>query len=559
MPLSSTLRVLLSALVSALLGVPAATQCATELLHDPAGESYDRLGMSVAYDGTTLVAGSGKGDTGSPPSGAAGHVLIWRRVAGELVLEDTLVGLAGVPAAPGDRFGHHVAVFGDRLAVTSGSPSAPGVLALFERHTDGPGGTGAHWEQIAAWDLLAEPPVSTFGRRIALSAEVVAFGGDTDFSGVDAVYYATHAAGFSPLRRLVGQFNYGQSIALSGKRLAVGSPSEGGGKFEAAGVVRTYTLDGDGYFVHEGTLFPPPSVSENFGRSLRWGPLYPIATLFVGIPEEPSFYGWGAGEVWEMKEELQVFPQPPIWVPGERFVSSSPSLGGYFGADFSVEVPPFGTSRLVIGAPGEGDEGNLHVFESPLAGGWSSAGVVPGTAGGSAPKTLFANRVAHHGTTAAVSHQKADGPGGFMQGAVTLVSLDEADCTLQADPLTLYHPFGGPQALSLDLGPAFAGDLYWILGSASGTSPGFPLFPFVLPLAVDPYFLFSAQHANSTILVDTFGTLDANGRATAAFVLPPGAPLFASSYYHAAGVFRLDPVVHTAVTNAVEVTFTFLP
>lgn len=77
--------------------------------------------------------------------------------------------------------------------------------------------------------------------------------------------------------------------------------------------------------------------------------------------------------------------------------------------------------------------------------------------------------------------------------------------------------------LSLDAGPAAAAHGYFVLASISGTSPGVTWAPgFPVPLNLDPFTdaLFAA--ANSPIFQNAFGTLDANGRGVANFVLPAG-------------------------------------
>jgi hypothetical protein len=113
---------------------------------------------------------------------------------------------------------------------------------------------------------------------------------------------------------------------------------------------------------------------------------------------------------------------------------------------------------------------------------------------------------------------------------------------------------GGKQTLTLSAGAAHAGDVYLILGSLSGTAPGLPIAPFLLPLNPDPYFFHTLNHPNQSPLVNTLGVLDAAGEATAAFQLgfasPPG--LSGLTLHHAAVL--LDPVSAkpTGVTNAVK-------
>jgi hypothetical protein len=93
--------------------------------------------------------------------------------------------------------------------------------------------------------------------------------------------------------------------------------------------------------------------------------------------------------------------------------------------------------------------------------------------------------------------------------------------SLYASPLALSLASGGMQSFTLRAGPQSAGDLYLVLGSASGTLPGIPLDGLEVPLVLDAYTWFTAQKPNLAPLVETLGQLDPLGRAQAALQLPP--------------------------------------
>jgi plastocyanin len=109
-----------------------------------------------------------------------------------------------------------------------------------------------------------------------------------------------------------------------------------------------------------------------------------------------------------------------------------------------------------------------------------------------------------------------------------------ADPSLSTDVSSLSAAFGGSVAFTLDAGPAFAGRLYGMTGSASGFAPG-TLLPGggVLPLNQDFVFDFIRRSFGSPMLTDFTGTLDANGQAFAMLevfsslpaALPPGTTL----------------------------------
>src|SRR4030095_5489084 len=89
---------------------------------------------------------------------------------------------------------------------------------------------------------------------------------------------------------------------------------------------------------------------------------------------------------------------------------------------------------------------------------------------------------------------------------------------ITARPLQVSVSIGQEQYLALDAGPANAGRVYRCLCSLSGTSPLTPLpVGGMLPLHLDSYLHWTYDHPNTSILQNSFGVLDANGRATVTF------------------------------------------
>ena len=75
---------------------------------------------------------------------------------------------------------------------------------------------------------------------------------------------------------------------------------------------------------------------------------------------------------------------------------------------------------------------------------------------------------------------------------------------------------GGALDLRLDAGMAFAGELYWVLGSRTGTTPALELGPGVqLFLVADAYTSYTGSKPNQGPLIGTLGTLDGAGRGLA--------------------------------------------
>jgi hypothetical protein len=131
-------------------------------------------------------------------------------------------------------------------------------------------------------------------------------------------------------------------------------------------------------------------------------------------------------------------------------------------------------------------------------------------------------------------------------------------CTLGIDINEISITVGGSQTLSVYAGLANAGNLYIVLGSLSGTSPGVPFQSVLVPLNLDPYGTFTLNNPNSPILSNSLGFLDASGEAVASFNIPPAtvlpAPLPA---FHAALI--IDPFTGVATLATNPVTASLLP
>lgn len=82
---------------------------------------------------------------------------------------------------------------------------------------------------------------------------------------------------------------------------------------------------------------------------------------------------------------------------------------------------------------------------------------------------------------------------------------------------------GGDQQLTLDAGAPRAGQLFVMLGSATGSAPGTvdPVTGIAVPLVLDTYFLDLLVLQGGGVITPFVGWLDANGRASASFAIPP--------------------------------------
>ena|GEM_PF-656776 len=96
------------------------------------------------------------------------------------------------------------------------------------------------------------------------------------------------------------------------------------------------------------------------------------------------------------------------------------------------------------------------------------------------------------------------------------ILLVPAGADLTIDPSNISVAAAGSATLTLDLGPAHAGENYIILAGAS-SSPNFMLDGVLIHLAYDFIFQYSLSNKNTAMFSNTYGVLDASGQATATF------------------------------------------
>lgn len=127
-----------------------------------------------------------------------------------------------------------------------------------------------------------------------------------------------------------------------------------------------------------------------------------------------------------------------------------------------------------------------------------------------------------------VANAIAAGSGPFPFYAVEALEAQVTDLvitvptTLSRDIAQLSLATGGTQNLVLDAGLDHAGEIFWMLGSLSGTLPGFRVNGFVVPLNHDSYTTYTLVHLNAGPLLPSVGILDGQGQAGAALTIPAG-------------------------------------
>jgi hypothetical protein len=113
------------------------------------------------------------------------------------------------------------------------------------------------------------------------------------------------------------------------------------------------------------------------------------------------------------------------------------------------------------------------------------------------------------------------------------------DPTFSAAPASLDLEGGGTVSFRIDAGREYAGGLYLLLGTASGTNPASPIGLTRWPLVSDSYTHLSFAQANQPPWTANLGKLDDAGRATVSLAIPPMLPdvLGGLELNHAAAVW----------------------
>jgi hypothetical protein len=127
---------------------------------------------------------------------------------------------------------------------------------------------------------------------------------------------------------------------------------------------------------------------------------------------------------------------------------------------------------------------------------------------------------------------------------------------LTADVTEISRSGHGVQTLTLDAGSARAGQSYVMLGSLSGTTPGFERSGISVSLNPDLYMLVLLRHPDLSPVQPARGTLDVNGRATATFALERrwnAAAVVGRTFHHAYVLWDRDCRI-TFASNSVPVT-----
>jgi hypothetical protein len=180
-----------------------------------------------------------------------------------------------------------------------------------------------------------------------------------------------------------------------------------------------------------------------------------------------------------------------------------------------------------------------------------------------------ANFFCTSGTNVAISVPLSGFNAGFQLGVQVMLchgnngSICSAPVTVIVDPALVGAPptvslaAGGVHQLSVGASALAAGGFYLIAGTVSGTSPGFPVGQFLVPLNPDDWFNVTVSNPDTFPLSGFQGLLDAAGNAVATLTVPAGLPpsLAGLVINHAVGVVTPGGVL-VGVSAAASLTLT---
>ena len=270
--------------VAAIAGAGIAGKCVfapvqTAVLVGTNTASNDRLGSSVAVDGSTLVSGAPFSSLRTQFSGA---VTVFTRVAGGWTAQATVT-----PSDPAlvDFFGWSVDISGDTMVVGSqgnnGGGTDSGAAYVFTR-------VGSTWTQQAKLLPSDTAALDQFGFSVAIEGDTIVVGspfddGTTADSG-SAYIFTRSGTIWTEQARLSGpgelaSDNFGRSVGLTAGSIVIGSPGDDDAGVNA-GTAYVFTSGVGGWTLQQQISAADASTGDLFGQSVAIN----LDTVAVGAP-----------------------------------------------------------------------------------------------------------------------------------------------------------------------------------------------------------------------------------------------------------------------------------
>ncbi len=314
-----------------------------------------QFGNAIAVSGNTMVVGARFDSTTASQAGAA---YVYILSGGTWTQQAVLLANDGALA---DKFGYSVAISGDTIVVGAYNDDSPlsnaGSAYVFVRS----GTTWSFQQKLTASDEAAD---DQFGIAVAIGGPTIFVGANfsdqPSNSDAGAVYrYTQSGTVWSQVQKLIpvggvilGD-HFGEALAVSGTKLAVGSPGADV-PLTAAGSVYVFVDIGGSYIQQDKISIATGANGDNFGNSvaIEGNTLIGGALQYTPIVAQPAY---GAAYVYEFNGSA--------WVSQGRLTASDGASVDRFG--YSVAVTG---NTVAIGAreddtiAGGPDAGSAYIF-----------------------------------------------------------------------------------------------------------------------------------------------------------------------------------------------------
>lgn len=526
--------VLLRLAVPTALAASAAAQCSTDELFAADGDTADDFGSSIAVDADRMLVGDWRDADLGVSHGSA--YVFERGPAGWAQTAELVPG--GSPENV-RRFGWDVALQGGRAVVGARNEGLAPDIDMGAAYVFELGPTG--WVQTQRLVPAAREPSMFFGCSVALDGDTIAVGAFGTSGPLGDKYGSVHVfdlvGGSWVETQVLGSDDptdsefFGYDVDLLGGRLLVGAPEA-----DAAGLYRARLYERvAGVWSFVGSLAPAiqPTISSGFGNALDLEPGRAVVGDYHGDATAPF-----AGSAHVFEEQID-----GTWLETQVL---GPPPGGTVG-NYGDTVALDG-DRLVVGDDDAEDamgaawvyalEGGSWVLRSQL-----SAGDAPFPA-------HFGTAVEVQGETVYVGGVDCPGAEPYAGAVYAFAPLPgAAHVTANLDALYLWK--GGRQVFEVTTCPPLAYGVYVLLGTLSGTAPGFTFDGLHVPIELDAYALTILAGAGDPPLEGAVGLLGPTGDAHPALELPANAsPALAGATLHHAAVV-LDAFGVRGVSGAV--------
>ena len=333
------------------------TQQAQLLAND--GAASDKFGQSVAISSDTIVVGAYQANAGFNNNGAA-YVFVRNGTTWTQQQK-----LTASDSTADDEFGNAVAIKGDSIVVGSHFADLPGNASagsayLYRR-------TGSVWTETqkltpAGGVILGD----LFGDSLAISGDKLVVGSpgaDIPQTAAGAVYvYVEIGGGLYSLQQKLAILdgtngdNFGGAVAIEGNTLVGGAREDTpvAGKSQA-GAAYVFQFDGSIWNLEQKLVASDGAAIDRFGWSVAIG----RGVVAIGAREDDTAVGPDAGSAYTFQKVSSA------WTEQQKLTPSDPFNGDRFGGSLA-----FGSGRLAVGASEKNltspnGQGAVYFFTSP--------------------------------------------------------------------------------------------------------------------------------------------------------------------------------------------------